>query len=126
MALAMPAAYDAIGSFFIAIACGVVLGVAVLLLIYKMIDGDLPVVAGASALIMILLAMALAIRPPHPSVPGVVLVCALALMAFFPYAEGVLEEFELRAVDANLIAKSYAAVQMRPDNFAAKFELAKL
>jgi hypothetical protein len=91
-----------------------------------MIDGDLPVVAGFSALIIIVLVMALAIKPPHPSVPGVVLVCALTLMAFFPYAEHVLEEFELRAVDANLIAKSYAAVQMRPDNFAAKFELAKL
>lgn len=117
---------EVLGSFFIAIACGVVLGIAALLLIYKMVDGDLPPAAGLSALIIIALVMALAIRPPHPSVPGVVLVMALTLMAFFPYAENVLEQFELRAVDANRMAKSYAAIQARPDNFAAKFELAKL
>src|SRR5437016_14650314 len=89
---------EAIPGLLIAIACGVVLGIAVLLLIYKMVDGDLPVVAGLPALVMILLAMALAIRPTHPAVPGVILVSAIALMAFFPYAVQVLESYELRAV----------------------------
>jgi hypothetical protein len=115
-----------IAGFMIAVASGIVLGVAVLLLIYKMVDGDLPVAPGLCALIMIVLSMALAIRPPHPVVPGVVLVFALTLMAFFPYAEQVLEAYELRAVDAERLARSYAAVDVRPDNFAAKFELARL
>lgn len=116
---------EAIGGFLIAIACGVVLGVAVLLIIYKMVDGDIPILAGLGALIMIMFSMVLAIRPPHPTVPGIVLVMALTLMALFPYAEEKLEEFELRSIDANQIAKSYATIQMRPDNFAAKIELAK-
>jgi hypothetical protein len=117
---------DALPVFFIAIASGVVLGVATLMIIYKMVDGDLPVGPGLGAMIMIVVVMALAIRPPHPAVPGAVLVVAVTLMAFFPYAEKVLEAFELRAIDANRMAKSYAAVEARADNFAAKFELAKL
>jgi hypothetical protein len=117
---------DALAGFMIAVASGVVLGVAVLLIIYKMVDGDLPPGAGICAMIMVMVAMALAIRPPHPVVPGVVLVLSLTLMAFFPYAEQKLEEFELRRVDANRMAKSYEAARVRPDNFAAKFELAKI
>jgi hypothetical protein len=117
---------DALAGFMIAVACGVVLGIAVLLIIYKMVDGDVPVGAGLGAMVMVFVAMALAIKPPHPIVPGVVLVLSLTLMAFFPYAEQKLEEFELRRVDANRMAKSYEAIRVRPDNFAAKFELAKI
>jgi hypothetical protein len=119
-------ATDAIPALLIALASGVVLGIAVLLIIYRMIDGNLHVGVGICALVMILVAMSLAVRPPHPAVPGVVLVSALALMAFFPFAEQKLEEFELRAVDAGRMAKSYKAIEVRPDNFAAKFELAKV
>lgn len=117
---------DAIGTFLIAIACGVVMGIAVLMLIYKMVDGDLPVGAGLVALILIVFSMALAIHPPHPVLPGVILVITLALMAFFPYAERVLEDHALREVDANRLARTFEAVRVRPDNFAAKFELAQL
>lgn len=116
----------ALTGFMISIACGVVLGVAVLLIIYKMIDGDLPAPAGIIACIMIVLAMAISIKSPEPAVSGVVLVVSLSLMAFFPYAEKTLEEFELRSVDADRLARSYEAVRVRPDNFAAKFELARL
>lgn len=110
----------------IAVATGVVQGVAVLFLVYKMVDGDLPAGPGICALIMIVLSMALAIRPPHPAVPGVILVLSLTLMAFFPFAEQKLEEFELRAIDANRLARSIESLRARPDNFAAKFELARL
>lgn len=117
---------EAIGVFMIAIAVGVVQGIAVLLLIYKMVDGDLPVGAGLGALVMIGLSMALAIHPPHPVVPGVILVLSLTLMAFFPFAEQKLEEFELRAIDAARLSRCFEAVRVRPDNFAAKFDLARL
>ncbi|HVT13274.1 MAG TPA: zinc ribbon domain-containing protein [Fimbriimonadaceae bacterium] len=116
---------DAVSGFLIAVACGVVLGIAVLLIIYKMVDGDIPFLAGFAALVMVMFSMVLAIKAPFPAVPGIVLVMALTLMALFPYAEQKLEEFELRGIEANQIARSYAAIQMRPDNFAAKIELAK-
>lgn len=117
---------EALGVLLIAIACGVVLGIAALLIVYKVIDKDLPVPHGICALIMIMVVMALAIHPPHPAVPGVVLVVSLSLMVFFPYAVQVVENHELRGIDAERLAKCYAAVAMRPDNFAAKFELANL
>jgi hypothetical protein len=117
---------DALAGFMIAVASGVVLGIAVMLIVYKMVDGDLPVGPGLCAMIMVLVAMALAIKAPHPVVPGLVLVLSITLMVFFPYAEQKLEEFELRRVDANRMAKSYEAVRVRPDNFAAKFELGRI
>jgi len=116
---------EAIGGLLISIAAGVVLGVAALLIIYKMVDGDLPFGPGIIAVCMDFVAVALAIHPPHPVVPGVILVCALALMAFFPFAEQKLEEFELRSIDADRLARTFEAIRVRPDNYAAIFELAK-
>jgi hypothetical protein len=116
----------ALTGFLISIASGVVLGVAVLLIIYKMIDGDLPVVAGLFAGFMILLAMAISIRSTEPAVAGTVLVISLSLMAFFPFAEKTLEDFALRGIDSERLSRAYEAVSVRPDNFAAKFELAHL
>lgn len=117
---------DALPAFFIAIAAGVVMGIAALGLVYKMIDGDLGVGPGLIALILVALALALAIQPPHPMVPGAVLVSALALLAMFPFAESRLEEMELRAIDANGLRRSLEAVHVRPDNYSAKLEVAKV
>lgn len=112
--------------FFIAIASGVVFGVAALLIIYKMIDGHIHVGIGLASLVIMALAEALAIRPSHPAIPGVILVVALSLMAFFPFAERTLEDYELRGVDADRLARSFEALRVRPDNYAAKFDLANL
>jgi hypothetical protein len=117
---------EAIGGLLIAISCGVVLGIAALLIVYKMVDKDLPFWAGLCALIMIGVVLAFALHPSNPVVPGVVLVVALSLMVFFPYAVRTLEIFELRAIDADRLERTFEAVRVRPDNFAAKFELAKL
>lgn len=110
----------------IALGSGLVGAIAVLLIIWRMIDGDLHVAAGFPAIILVIVAMAFAINPPHPAVPGVVLVVLLSLMVFFPYAEGILEEVEHRAIRAGQMARSFDIVRERPDNYVAKFQLAQL
>jgi len=116
---------EAIGALLTALGSGMVLSLATLFVIYKMVDGDMPLLAGLGSIVMIVLCMILAIKPPHPAVPAVVLVSVITLLAFFPFAEQKLEEFELRKIDAERLARSFGVVEARPDNFASKFELAR-
>lgn len=113
------------GELLITLGTGLVMAIGVLFLVWRMIDGDLPFVFGVVAIVLMMVALALAIKPPHPAIPGVVLVVMLTLLAFFPYAEGVLENVELRAVNAGQMARAFEVVRLRPDNYVAKFELAR-
>jgi hypothetical protein len=116
---------EMIGGLFIAIACGIVLGIAALMIVYKMIDGDIPVAAGAGSLVMLIGVMLLAVKPPHPAIPAVVLVVALTLMAFFPFALAQLDRADLNSFDVERLDKAYQSLAARPDNFASKLEVAK-
>lgn len=109
-----------------AVASGIILSLAVLLLVHRMIDGALAVGPGLAAILLVFPTMVLAIKPPHPAVPFVIFVVVVTLMLFFPFAEHTISEAELRSIQSNQLARSYAAVQARADNFAAKFELARM
>lgn len=113
------------GDLLVTLATGLTMAIAAIVIIYRMIDGALHVAIGFSALIIMAAVMALAIKPPHPAVTGVVLVVTLTLLAFFPYAEGVIERTELRSIRGDQMARSYAAMQARDDNYVARFELAQ-
>jgi len=116
---------DMVGGLMISVAAGVVLGIATLLIIYKMIDGDIPVALGLGSIVGIVGVLLLTTRPPHPAIPGIVLVVALTLMAFFPFAHAQLDKADLRTFDISRLEKSYKALELRPDNFAAKLEVAR-
>lgn len=116
---------EMVGGLMIAIASGVVLGIAVLLIIYKMIDGEIPPAPGMGSLIGIVGVLMLTVKPPHPAIPAVVLVVALTLMAFFPFALNQLDKADLLSFDVDRLEKSYQSLAARPDNFAAKLEVAK-
>lgn len=120
-------AYDqGLYGLMIAVATGIILSLAVLLLVHRMIDGVLAVGPGLAAILLVVPTMVLAIKPPHPAVPWVIMVVVIALMLFFPFAEHTIGAAELRSIRSNQLARSYAAVQARADNFAAKFELARM
>lgn len=116
---------DMVGGLMISVAAGVVLGIATLMIVYKMIDGDIPLWAGLGSMIGIVGVLLLTVRPPHPAIPGVVLVVALTLMAFFPFALNQLNKADLRSYDISRLEKAYASLAQRPDNFSAKLEIAK-
>jgi ribosomal protein L40E len=116
---------DMIGGLMISVVSGVVLGIAALLIVYKMIDGDIPVPMGLGSLCGIVGTLLLTARPPHPAIPAVVLVVALTLMAFFPFALNQLDKADLNSFDVGRLKKAYQALTARPDNFASKLEVAK-
>lgn len=122
----MPPIDEMVGSFLIAGACALVMGVAMLLVIYKMIDGEFRLIPGICAMTTLLILIAVSVKPPHPAVPGIALVSVITLIGFFPYAASVLERAELSGINADRLAKAYAVVAARPDNFSARLEVAKM
>lgn len=116
---------EMLGGLMIAVASGVVLGIAFLLIVYKMIDGDIPVGMGLGSLVGIIGVLMMTAKPPHPAIPGVVLIVALTLMAFFPFMLNQLDKADLNSFDVGRLQKAYQALAARPDNFASKLEVAK-
>ncbi len=117
--------WEGIGGLLIAVTTSVVLGIAFLLLVYKLIDGDLPLIPGIVGLGVILVLVLLSVKPIHPAVPMVVLIVTLTVMGLFPYASTQLEEAELRAIDTARLEKAYEAIVARPDNVPVLFEIAR-
>ncbi|HTQ09163.1 MAG TPA: hypothetical protein VMI31_03745 [Fimbriimonadaceae bacterium] len=115
----------AVGALLTTLGTGMVLSIAAVFIVHKMVDKDLSIPAGIGAMFVMILCMILCVKPPHPVVPAVVLISVVTLLAFFPFAEQKLEEFELRKIDAERLARAFGIVEARPDNFAAKLELAK-
>lgn len=116
---------EMIGGLMVAVASGVILGIAALLIVYKMIDGDIPVWMGFGSLIGIVGVLLMTAKPPHPAVPAVVLIVALTLMAFFPFMLNQLDRADLNSFDVGRLQKAYQSLAARPDNFASKLEVAK-
>jgi ribosomal protein L40E len=114
-----------VGGLLIAVCAGVVLGIAALLIVYKMIDGDVPVSMGLGSLVGLLGVLLLTVRPPHPAIPAVVLIVAITLMAFFPFMLNQLDKADLNSFDVERLENSYRSLAQRPDNFASKLEVAK-
>jgi hypothetical protein len=118
-------AQDAIPALLVAVSSGIVLSIAVLLIIYKMIDGDVHVGVGFPAIVVIMALLLMSVKPPFPAMPGIVLVVALTLMAFFPFALNTIERFELQAIDTDRMERAYRSLAEKPDNLAALFELSR-
>jgi len=91
---------------------------------YKMVDGDLPVVAGLPTMVVILFLLAMSVKPVHPAIPLIILVVALTFMGVAPFAGEQLERSELRALETDRLIHAYDAYVERPDNWAAVFEIA--
>jgi len=109
----------------VTIACSVVLGIAVLLIIYKMIDGDLPMIPGIGGLCAILFLLGMCAKPVSDVIPGVILVVTLTCMVLFPFAAEELEKAALRALDTERLIKVYNTYVDRPDNISAVFEISQ-
>ncbi len=77
----MEVAGEGLASLAIAIFASVVMGIAALLIIYKMVDGEFPFLQGMVALIIVFLMIALAVIAKSPVVPGTIFVVALTSMA---------------------------------------------
>lgn len=116
---------EIVGSFLLTGASILVLGVTILLILYKMIDGDFRLIPGICAIFAVGMLFFVVIKPPHPVIPGVALAVVITLVAFFPYAVTMLDKAEMQGIDIEQLEKSYNALAVRPDNVAAAFQFSK-
>lgn len=117
--------WQAITELLTGVASGVVLGIAALLIMYKTVDGDIPAGPGIASIGFLLLLVIISVRPPHPYLPGIVLVVAITLMVGFPYAAEELTKHEMRIIDTGQLDRAFQTFAARPDNVVARLQIAK-
>ncbi len=113
------------GDLLVTLITGCVMAYAVIVIVFRMVDGSLNVAVGFSAIVIVLVLMAMAIQTRDPITPWAILGVSVSLIVFFPFAEGILERSELRSVGAGQMARSFEAMRARSDNYVARFELAQ-
>ncbi|MEQ1822593.1 MAG: hypothetical protein ABL949_08785 [Fimbriimonadaceae bacterium] len=111
--------------FIITLPSAMIIGLAVLFVVYKIIDGDIPPAFGVLTIGLLLVTLYFCVWPPHELVPPIAIVSILVIMAVFPFVENYLNQVELRRMDADRLEKVLSAWQQRPDNTAAALELAR-
>lgn len=103
-----------------------IVGFAVLKVIGMMVMGELTAIPGIISLAVLLGIFALTIWSKS-MVVGIAAFAVLAgLMAFFPFAETQLETLALREIDVDSLDKLFRTAAERPDNFAVRFEIARV
>lgn len=111
--------------FIVAMPCIIVCAICGLLIVLRMIGGELQPAPGFGGLGVLIALMYFCVNPPHPWFPLLGVVAIVALMASFPFAEAELERREQREYDAERLERAYAAIQQKADNWSAHFEAAK-
>jgi hypothetical protein len=99
--------------------------ICIVMIVHRMIDGEFPVVQGIIGIGVLAMTLFYCVWPPHPAFPYVAWIAILSLMLTFPYAQTQLVKVQMREIDVSKLEKAQAALEQRPDNFAAAFEVAK-
>jgi hypothetical protein len=121
----MGAAMEQFERFIVAMPCIIVCSICGLLIVLRMIGGELPATPGFGALGVLITLMYFCVNPPHPWFPVLGVIAVLALMISFPFAEAELEKREQREYDAERLERAYGAIQQKADNWSAHFEAAR-
>lgn len=101
-----------------------IIGFAVLMMIYRMIDGQMPAAPGVTVIGLLFVVLYFCVWPPHPAVPAIGLVAVICGMVGFPFAESYLEKMLLEEIDVDQLERSLKSWQARPDNIASQLQLA--
>lgn len=101
------------------------MGFAAVWIVRNMVGGELDVVPGIVGIFLMVVLFAVAVFVPEQRMAGPVIVTVLALMVFFPFAQTQLEKQEMVGIDDYRIDKAHKELSVRPENVAARFELAR-
>lgn len=102
-----------------------VMGFAAVWIVQRMVGGDMDVVPGVIGLCAIAVLFGTAILVPEQRMASPVLVIVISFMVFFPFAETQLERQEMIGIDSSRIDKAHRELSIRPENVAARFDLAR-
>jgi len=111
--------------FLVTIPSAVIVAICFLLVVYRMIDGELPAIPGFGTLIVLIGLLWLCVWPPHPVLPAIILLSVVALMVLFPFAERQMALVELREYDVERFERAIRALEQKADNPSALFEAAR-
>lgn len=111
--------------FLVTLPSAVIVALCVVLVVHRMIDGDMPAAPGLGAILALIAILWLCVWPPHPLVPAIALVSVVALMVTFPFAERQLADVELREYDVERLERAVRALEQKSDNPSALFEAAR-
>jgi hypothetical protein len=111
--------------FIVAIPCIIVVALSSLMIVLKMISGDIPFLPGMGSLGVLITIMWFCVNPPHPMVPAVALVVVIGSVISYPFVEKQLELREQRSYDLSRLERAFAAIAQKPDNHSAAFEAAR-
>lgn len=109
----------------ITLPAALIIAFAVLMVVYRMIDAALHVAVGFGIIGLLLVVLFFCVWPPHPAVPAIALVCVVASMVGFPFAESYLEKVLGEELEVDQLEKVLKAWHARPDNVAAQLQLAE-
>lgn len=111
--------------FLVTIPSSVIIALCFLLVVYRMIDGEMPVLPGLATLLVLIGLLWLCVWPPHPVLPAIILLSVVALMVLFPFAEKQMAAVELREYDIERFERAIRALEQKSDNPSALFEAAR-
>lgn len=117
--------FQALESFLVTIPSAIVVAIVFLLAVYKMIDGEIPFGPGLTVLFGLIFLLYNCVSPPHPAIPGIILVTIIVIAALYPFVEEKLDDVGTVAFEAERLENAMMMLQARPDNVAARFQVAK-
>jgi len=98
----------------------------ILALVRWMISGEIDLVFGIVGIFMAVGLGYVSIVPPTPQFAYLTFPAVMATVIMFPFVRHSMQRRSLRAVDVEDLERAHDALRQRPDNWAARFRIAKL
>jgi ABC-type multidrug transport system fused ATPase/permease subunit len=115
---------DQLIQLMVTLPSALIIGFAVLMIVYRMIDAIIPAAVGFTIIVLLLVVLYFCVWPPHPAVPFIALVSVVAGMVSFPFIESYLNKIAMEEMDVDYLEKALASWHARPDNIASQLMLA--
>jgi hypothetical protein len=114
------------GSFVLGCLIWIPLAIWVVSLVRWMITGDVDVLLGLPGIILAVAIGYLALVPPAPIYSAIAFVIVCSTVIMYPFMSTAMTRRNLKAIDLEDLERAYGALHQRPDNWAAKFKIARL
>lgn len=121
--------WDRITSNPVAFASGCLIWIPIAIwivaLVNWMIMGEIDFGSGLFGILVAFVLGFLGLNPPDPNLAPLFFIAAIATVALAPVTRSALSRSELSALEVEAIGRAYELLATKPDNFGAKFRLAR-
>ncbi|HSI73310.1 MAG TPA: zinc ribbon domain-containing protein [Fimbriimonas sp.] len=114
------------GSFLLGCMIWIPLAIWVISLVRWMVSGEVDVVLGLPGILLGVVIGYVALVPPAPIFSAIAFVVVCSTVIMYPFMSKAMTTRSLKSIDMEDLERAYHALQLRPDNWAAKFKIATL